>query len=107
MTFATGSPPRDGWTCPWFRRCTGRSITSGSSTAAWAHPRSGTDPLGDDHYADATLPDTADATGYGIHPALLDAALHPLAGDAGEAALRLGLPPGLFPHLTRRGGRAV
>ena len=32
---------------------------------------------GEDIYADVSLPDGADATGYGIHPALLDAALHP------------------------------
>nr|WP_243713422.1 SDR family NAD(P)-dependent oxidoreductase [Actinomadura sp. 6K520] len=34
--------------------------------------------LGDDLYADIVLPDDTDTTGYGIHPALLDAALHPL-----------------------------
>ncbi|SNT63069.1 Phosphopantetheine attachment site, partial [Actinomadura meyerae] len=40
-------------------------------THAWQH--------GDDLYAEVTLPDDTDTTGYGIHPALLDAALHPLA----------------------------
>jgi polyketide synthase 12 len=43
---------------------------------------------GEDIYADVSLPDGADTTGYGIHPALLDAALHPGAltadGDAGQ-----------------------
>ncbi|TDE16936.1 SDR family NAD(P)-dependent oxidoreductase, partial [Actinomadura sp. 6K520] len=39
-------------------------------TRAWQH--------GDDLYADIVLPDDTDTTGYGIHPALLDAALHPL-----------------------------
>jgi acyl transferase domain-containing protein/acyl carrier protein len=39
-------------------------------TAAWRH--------GDTLYAEVTLPeDTTDADGYGIHPALLDAAQHP------------------------------
>ncbi|MGP3972365.1 beta-ketoacyl synthase N-terminal-like domain-containing protein, partial [Streptomyces sp. 6N223] len=37
-------------------------------------------------YAEVALPeDHADRTGFGIHPALLDAALHPLALDAGVA----------------------
>ncbi|QFG24790.1 SDR family NAD(P)-dependent oxidoreductase [Actinomadura sp. WMMB 499] len=40
-------------------------------TAAWRH--------GDDLYAHITLPDGTDTTGHHIHPALLDAALHPLA----------------------------
>ncbi|SNT63063.1 Acyl transferase domain-containing protein, partial [Actinomadura meyerae] len=34
---------------------------------------------GDDLYADIVLPEDTDTTGYGVHPALLDAALHPLA----------------------------
>ncbi|WP_347813619.1 type I polyketide synthase [Actinomadura sp. 6K520] len=34
---------------------------------------------GDDHYADIVLPDGMEPTGYGIHPALLDAALHQIA----------------------------
>nr|WP_250904422.1 type I polyketide synthase [Actinomadura sp. NEAU-AAG7] len=41
---------------------------------------------GDDVYAEIALPDTGAAdtgtTGFGLHPALLDAALHPLAHDA-------------------------
>ncbi|WP_255563046.1 polyketide synthase dehydratase domain-containing protein [Micromonospora sp. RP3T] len=40
-------------------------------TAAWRH--------GDDIYAEATLPGTDTDTDYAIHPALLDAALHPIA----------------------------
>ncbi|WP_409185655.1 SDR family NAD(P)-dependent oxidoreductase [Amycolatopsis sp. VS8301801F10] len=36
--------------------------------AMWRH--------GDDIYADVVLPDSADAVGYGLHPALLDAAMH-------------------------------
>jgi mycoketide-CoA synthase len=39
--------------------------------AAWQH--------GDDTYAEVTLPQDTDTAGYGIHPALLDAALHPAA----------------------------
>ncbi|KKK06092.1 SDR family NAD(P)-dependent oxidoreductase, partial [Micromonospora sp. HK10] len=39
---------------------------------------------GDDVHAEIRLPDEVDVDGYAIHPALLDAALHPLAltGDA-------------------------
>ncbi|MFI5833576.1 type I polyketide synthase [Micromonospora sp. NPDC051300] len=32
----------------------------------------------DEAYAEVTLPDGADPTGFGVHPALLDAALHPI-----------------------------
>ncbi|MEV4117197.1 type I polyketide synthase, partial [Nonomuraea sp. NPDC049695] len=48
-------------------------------TRAWKH--------GDDLYAEVSLPtDAADPTGYGVHPALLDAALHVgmLAGQEAE-----------------------
>ncbi|WP_344570451.1 SDR family NAD(P)-dependent oxidoreductase [Streptomyces axinellae] len=38
--------------------------------AAWRH--------GADLYAEVDLPEDADVTGYALHPALLDAALHPL-----------------------------
>nr|WP_037902314.1 type I polyketide synthase [Streptomyces sp. NRRL S-350] len=34
---------------------------------------------GDTVHAEVTLPDDADVTGYGVHPALLDACLHPIA----------------------------
>ena len=53
-------------------------------TAAWRH---GTDLL-----AEITLPDDAgqDADTFGIHPALLDAALHPAMLDGGPAAGRDG-----------------
>ncbi|TMR89196.1 type I polyketide synthase, partial [Nonomuraea basaltis] len=51
-------------------------------TRAWKH--------GDDLYAEVSLPtDAADPAGYGVHPALLDAAMHVgmLAGqDAGQGA---------------------
>nr|WP_263406821.1 type I polyketide synthase [Streptomyces kanamyceticus] len=46
---------------------------------------------GDDLYAEIALPDGVDVSTYGIHPALLDAALHPLAA-AGEADDELRLP---------------
>ncbi|OLF05414.1 hypothetical protein BLA60_36345 [Actinophytocola xinjiangensis] len=40
-----------------------------SVTAVWQR--------GNELYADITLPDASDAAGYGIHPTLLDAVLHP------------------------------
>ncbi|MFE5587574.1 type I polyketide synthase [Kitasatospora sp. NPDC056531] len=42
---------------------------------------------GSDLYAEVALPDGVEASGYGVHPALLDAALHPLAlaREAGES----------------------
>ncbi|MGB8945935.1 MAG: SDR family NAD(P)-dependent oxidoreductase, partial [Streptomyces sp.] len=49
-------------------------------TTAWQH--------GNDLYAEVRLPEDTDTTGYGVHPALLDAALHSLAlqadGDTAE-----------------------
>ncbi|MFF0312980.1 SDR family NAD(P)-dependent oxidoreductase, partial [Streptosporangium sp. NPDC004379] len=44
---------------------------------------------GEELYAEVALPDGVDAAGFGIHPALLDAAFHPLllAGDDGELRL--------------------
>jgi malonyl CoA-acyl carrier protein transacylase len=51
-------------------------------TAAWR--------AGDDIYAEVALPEGVDADGYGVHPALLDAALHPVALSGvtgGRAAL--------------------
>ncbi len=45
----------------------------------------GTDPSRPEAvYAEVALPAGTDATGYGIHPALLDAALHPLASILGH-----------------------
>ncbi|OBI52407.1 type I polyketide synthase [Mycobacterium sp. E787] len=56
----------------------------------------GTDPARPDVvYAEVALPAGTDVAGYGIHPALLDAALHPLAamldrtGEADPASLRI------------------
>ncbi|KZS78216.1 hypothetical protein A4G29_18495 [Mycobacterium kansasii] len=56
----------------------------------------GTDPARPDIvYAEVALPADTDITGYGIHPALLDAALHPLVsvldrtGEDDSAPLRL------------------
>ena len=56
----------------------------------------GSDPARPDVvYAEVALPAGTDVTGYGIHPALLDAALHPMAsvldrtGEADSASLRL------------------
>ncbi|WP_260408682.1 acyltransferase domain-containing protein, partial [Planomonospora venezuelensis] len=44
---------------------------------------------GEELYAEVVAPDGVDVTGFGIHPALLDAAFHPLllAGDDGELRL--------------------
>jgi acyl transferase domain-containing protein len=52
-------------------------------TAAWR--------TGDEVYGEIRLPEDGDATGFGIHPALLDAALHPAGAafpddDTGERA---------------------
>ena len=80
----------------------------------------GTDPARPEVvYAEVALPAGADVAGYGIHPALLDAALHPLASmldRAGEADSALRLPYALsgitlyataatqlHVHLTRTG----
>ncbi|WSD92481.1 SDR family NAD(P)-dependent oxidoreductase [Streptomyces canus] len=51
--------------------------------AAWRH--------GDDVYADVVLPDGVDSAGFTLHPALLDAALHPMgfAEDTAEGQVRL------------------
>uniref|UniRef100_UPI001ABFF5EF type I polyketide synthase n=1 Tax=Amycolatopsis kentuckyensis TaxID=218823 RepID=UPI001ABFF5EF len=51
--------------------------------AAWRH--------GDDLYAEVVLPDDqrADAARYGLHPALLDAALHPIGLTSAQAGARL------------------
>ncbi len=64
----------------------------------------GTDPARPEVvYAEVALPAGTDVTGYGIHPALLDAALHPLAsvldrtGEADSASLRL---PYVFSGIT-------
>ncbi|MER7674959.1 SDR family NAD(P)-dependent oxidoreductase, partial [Kitasatospora sp. NPDC096128] len=50
--------------------------------------------LGDQLYADVVLPEPqhADAAKYGVHPALLDAALHPLVQKLASAAGGLLLP---------------
>ncbi|MFD1498433.1 SDR family NAD(P)-dependent oxidoreductase, partial [Streptosporangium lutulentum] len=45
--------------------------------------------LGDDLYAEITIPPGTDTDSYGVHPALLDAALHCLAFDTGSDAVRL------------------
>ncbi|MEV4054640.1 SDR family NAD(P)-dependent oxidoreductase [Amycolatopsis sp. NPDC049688] len=49
--------------------------------AAWRH--------GEDLYAEVTLPDGQDAARYGLHPALLDAALHPIGLTSAQAGARL------------------
>ncbi|MFD2768645.1 polyketide synthase dehydratase domain-containing protein, partial [Micromonospora eburnea] len=74
---------------------------------------------GDDLYAEVALPETVrgDVDGYGIHPALLDAALHVLALAADGDVSRVQLPfvwsgvrlhatgaTSVRVHLVRRGG---
>ncbi|MEU8384973.1 beta-ketoacyl synthase N-terminal-like domain-containing protein [Streptosporangium sp. NPDC048865] len=44
---------------------------------------------GEELFAEVALPDGVDPAGYGVHPALLDAALHPLVLTAGDDELRL------------------
>ncbi|MEV4218609.1 type I polyketide synthase [Nonomuraea sp. NPDC049725] len=44
---------------------------------------------GDELFAEVALPDGVDPEGFGIHPALLDAALHPLVLAGGDDELRL------------------
>ncbi|WP_190019394.1 type I polyketide synthase, partial [Streptomyces lucensis] len=67
-------------------------------TAAWRH--------GDDFFAEVRLPDGTDATGYGVHPALLDAGLHVSAfADTSEEAARLPFSwSGVRLHPTRASG---
>ncbi|MFI6499679.1 SDR family NAD(P)-dependent oxidoreductase [Nonomuraea typhae] len=44
---------------------------------------------GEELFAEVTAPEGVDVTGFGIHPALLDACFHPLVFAAEEGALRL------------------
>ncbi|MFI2620670.1 type I polyketide synthase [Streptomyces sp. NPDC018587] len=66
-------------------------------TAAWRD--------GDDVYAEVALPSGTGTEGYGVHPALLDAALHPLALHPDETTTtRTALPyafQGISLHSTR------
>ncbi|KZS60623.1 hypothetical protein A4G26_11330 [Mycobacterium kansasii] len=48
-------------------------------------------------YAEVALPADTDITGYGIHPALLDAALHPLASVFDRTASDADLPKSRLP----------
>nr|WP_194910763.1 type I polyketide synthase [Catenulispora rubra] len=45
--------------------------------------------LGDDLYVEAELPQEADTTGFGLHPALLDTSFHPYIAESGTAELRV------------------
>ncbi|MFB4304479.1 SDR family NAD(P)-dependent oxidoreductase [Actinomadura sp. GTD37] len=55
---------------------------------------------GDVLYAEVRLPEDADITGFGIHPALLDAALHPFAMEDGPQRLPFSWT-GVELHATR------
>nr|BAQ21946.1 putative type I polyketide synthase [Streptomyces versipellis] len=64
-------------------------------TTAWRH--------GNDLYAEVTLPEDTDTTGHGIHPALLDAALHPLITNNADTDTAIRLPfswTGIALHAT-------
>src|SRR5215475_8006454 len=61
--------------------------------------------LGDTSYAEVALPEDADADGFAIHPALLDAALHPL-GLAGEDRAQTAVPF-VFSGVSLHAGGAV
>ncbi|MFF9351727.1 type I polyketide synthase [Streptomyces sp. NPDC014734] len=86
-----------------------RGIAYGHSfrglSAAWR--------LGEELYAEITLPDTVDTSGFGIHPALFDSALHVLAlgaADASDAPDGVVLPfswSGVTLHASAPGPRAL
>ncbi|MEU4246186.1 beta-ketoacyl synthase N-terminal-like domain-containing protein [Amycolatopsis sp. NPDC026612] len=120
----------------WTRHATGTlsatpSESSGFDFTAWPPP--GARPIdgvpatwqaGDEIFAEVSLPDDADAGAFGIHPALLDAALHPalLGADdlsqpmewrgltlhaAGASTLRVRLGPGGFLEAADGAGNLV
>ncbi|WP_189894806.1 type I polyketide synthase, partial [Streptomyces canarius] len=71
---------------------------------------------GDDVFAEVALPDTEELSGFGVHPALLDAALHALAADAEgvsvpyswrDVALLPGASRALRVHLAPSGADTV
>ncbi|MEU9291971.1 type I polyketide synthase, partial [Streptomyces sp. NPDC048275] len=70
-----------------YGRLTSAGLDYGSAfqglKAAWRH--------GDDVYAEVLLPDGVDSAGFALHPALLDAVLHPMAfaEDTAEGQVRL------------------
>ncbi|MFC4116906.1 type I polyketide synthase, partial [Nonomuraea zeae] len=43
---------------------------------------------GESYYAEVSLPDGADPGAYGIHPALLDCAIHPIVIDSAQSGVR-------------------
>ncbi|MER5267030.1 type I polyketide synthase [Actinosynnema sp. NPDC002837] len=53
--------------------------------------------VGDDVYAEVALPDGADAARFGLHPALLDSALHALRVAAGDGDDSGTAPPAMLP----------
>ncbi|SEF36331.1 Acyl transferase domain-containing protein [Amycolatopsis pretoriensis] len=64
---------------------------------------------GDDVYADVVLPDSADAAGYGLHPALLDAAMHAqlLGPEPGDGEAKPMLPFAFSGTTLHRAGAAA
>ncbi|HVV11366.1 type I polyketide synthase [Amycolatopsis sp.] len=72
----------------WYSRLAGEGYDYGPAfqgvRAVWRH--------GEDTYAEIRLPEDADPSGFAIHPALLDAAVHPLVlgrGDQGSGRMLL------------------
>ncbi|WP_455709607.1 type I polyketide synthase [Micromonospora echinofusca] len=59
---------------------------------------------GDETFAEVALPQGTDADGFGLHPALFDAALHALAGDVADGTAQL---PFLFGGVTLHGAGAT
>ncbi|ADJ42440.1 rifamycin polyketide synthase [Amycolatopsis mediterranei S699] len=134
-TLEVHSQPEDA-TDEWTRHATGTlsatpDESSGFDFTAWPPPGArqldGVPAIwraGDEIFAEVSLPDDADAEAFGIHPALLDAALHPaLPGDdgltqpmewrgltlhaAGASTLRVRLVPGGFLEAADGAGSLV
>ncbi|MDT8913066.1 type I polyketide synthase [Amycolatopsis sp. PS_44_ISF1] len=103
----------------WTRHATGTLATTGDHGETFEWPPAGAEPVadlyatlagsgyeygpafqgvrslwrrGDELFAEVTLPGEADAEGFAIHPALLDASLHPAALSASREDGRIELP---------------
>jgi acyl transferase domain-containing protein/acyl carrier protein len=92
-----GPPEPCPWAVAWPPRGTGIDVPGGYEalagtgygygpafrplTAAWS--------AGQELFAEITAPDELDVEGFGVHPALLDAAFHPLLMTAADGGLRL------------------
>ncbi|MGP4104715.1 SDR family NAD(P)-dependent oxidoreductase, partial [Nonomuraea sp. KM90] len=89
--------PRYGWATTWPPPATAVDLAGGYERLAeqgyeYGPAFQGLRALwraGEDLYAEVAVPDGVDVTGYGIHPALLDAAFHPLVLSGDNEELRL------------------